>query len=471
MSFFRRFNPAKSLFAKMFLWFWLATFLIFISSIWLVKQLDSEVKYRPLNPEQRKELGNITRKVQKQIDRLHRLDDEQLLQDALAQVSKRARVNLVMFNLADKTIIFDNNRRNYASVDTVKLFEAQHKSLAIWADGMAYWGASSVNVGDKEFSLFVATPRPGGTLRVVRHQYPGLFIGLLIMLSGGLCYLFVHSLLKPIIQLQDASKKMAGGDLSVRVSSVSDRLDEIGQLGRDFNHMSEQVEQLLQGQKRLLADISHELRSPLTRLQLSIGIAQQQSESEVSGDMLVALDRIEKEALQIESMISQVLTLSKLDNQQPIQNIQTINLTDVMTPIIADAQFEAEQKGKSVNYEFTENVTFQADPQLLSSAVENVLRNAIHYGASNIDVRVMLSQGMLTWNILDDGKGIPEQQLTKIFDAFYRESTARDRDSGGVGLGLAIASQAVKKHGGNMRAENSPNGGLLVRISIPLTIE
>ena len=167
----------------------------------------------------------------------------------------------------------------------------------------------------------------------------------------GLCYLFVRGLLNPIAQLSLASKQMATGEMGVRVGNASRRLDEIGQLGRDFNYMSEQVESLLTSQKRLLADISHELRSPLTRLQLSIGIALQQYESDTSVNMLEALERVEKESQQIENMIAHVLLVSKLDNKQPIQNMQAVSLEQIMTPIIEDAQFEAAQKNKELSYQ------------------------------------------------------------------------------------------------------------------------
>jgi two-component system sensor histidine kinase CpxA len=274
-------------------------------------------------------------------------------------------------------------------------------------------------------------------------------------------------LLNPISQLREASKQMATGEMGSRVGSASRRLDEIGQLGRDFNYMSEQVERAINNQKRLLADISHELRSPLTRLQLSIGIALQQNESEVSVNMLAALERIEKEALQIEKMIAQVLLLSRLDNQQPIQNLQTVSLEQLMTPIIADAKFEAEHKNKELSYQADDNINLHIDPQLLGSAIENVLRNAIHYSNRLIQVSVSVQDKHIVWVIEDDGSGIDESQLSRIFEAFYRESTARDRNSGGVGLGLAIAHHAVSKHQGLIQANNKPDGGLRVKISLP----
>ena len=267
-----RFNPAKSLFFRVFLWFWLAALLIFLSSVWLAKQLDSEAKYQPLSPQQHKDLNPLTRKLQN-----------------------------------------------------------QSSPLMLEVQGITFVGPSMVSANQTDYMLFLVKPRPGGSFRVIQHEYPEVFITFIISFSLGLCYLFVRGLLNPIAQLSLASKRMATGEMGVRVGAASARLDEIGQLGRDFNYMSEQVESVLNSQKRLLADISHELRSPLTRLQLSIGIALQQNETDMSANMLSALERIEKEARQIEDMIAQVLLLSRLDNQQPIQDLQTVSLEQVMT--------------------------------------------------------------------------------------------------------------------------------------------
>jgi two-component system sensor histidine kinase CpxA len=270
-----------------------------------------------------------------------------------------------------------------------------------------------------------------------------------------------------IAQLRHASKRMAKGEMCVPVGNVRNRLDEIGQLGRDFNYMSEQVPSLLNSQKRLLADISHELRSSLTRLQLSIGIALQKNEFDMSANMLAALQSIEKESLQIEDMIAQVLSLSRLDNQQPIQNLETVSLGYLMTPIIADPQFEAGQKHKELSYQADENISLHADTQLLNSALENIIRNAIHYSNQLIQVSVSVQDKLLVWVIEYDGNGIEESQLDRIFEPFYRESAAPDRNSGGVGLGLAIAKHAINKHQGFIQASNKPQGDLFVKICIP----
>lgn len=461
-----RFNPAQSLFFSVFLWFWLAALLIFFSSVWLAKQLGSEAKYQPLNPQQQKDLMIITDKLQNQIDKRK---GKVSLKRILKQVSNRNRFGLVLISISTREMVHSVIRHGPLKNEVFDDFNQQSSPLMLEVEGINFVGPGIIKANQHEYMLFLVKPRPGGNLRVIRHEYPAIFIIFMISLSLGLCYLFVRGLLNPIAQLRLASKRMAAGEIGVRVGNASRRLDEIGQLGRDFNFMSEQVESLLNSQKRLLADISHELRSPLTRLQLSIGIVLQQNESDMSVNMLAAIERVEKEARQIEDMIAQVLLLSRLDSQQPLQNSQSVSLQKIMTPIIADAQFEAEQKNKILFYQSNENISLYADPQLLSSAIENILRNAIHYSNRLIQVSVSLQDKYIVWVIEDDGNGIEDSQLDRVFEAFYRESGARDRNSGGVGLGLAIAQHAVIKHHGFIDVSNKLSGGLLVKICIPFT--
>lgn len=459
-----RLNPAKSLFFRVFLWFWLATLLIFVSSVWLANQLGSESKYRPLDNQQQRELVVSTQKLQNQIDKR---SGNVSLRQLLIKVGNRNRFGSILVDLSTRKVVHGVSRHRRVRGEVFDDFNLQSLPITLEVEGNTFIGPGLIRANQTDYMLFLVAPRPGGNLRVIRHEYPGVFILFMLSLSVGLCYLFVRGLLNPITQLRQASKRMASGEMGVRVGTASSRLDEIGQLGRDFNNMSEQVENLVNNQKRLLADISHELRSPLTRLQLSIGIALQQNESEVSVNMLAALERIEKEALQIENMIAQVLLLSRLDNQQPIQNLQMVSLEQVMTPIIADAKFEAEHKNKELSYQAAKDINLFVEPQLFSSAIENILRNAIHYSNQLIQVTVSVEGEKVIWEIEDDGNGIDENQLSRVFEAFYRESTARERDSGGVGLGLAIAYHAINKHQGSIQASNKPLGGLLVKISIP----
>jgi two-component system sensor histidine kinase CpxA len=459
-----RFNPTKSLFVRVFLWFWLAALLIVFSSIWLSKQFGSETKYRPLDTKQQQDLVKLTDKLQNQIDERN---GHVSLKKTLNQVSRRNRFGFILIDPATREIVHRVTRFRRVNNEVFDDFDQQSSPLILEVEGITFVGPGLLRANQTDYMLFLVKPRLRGSLGVIRHEYPIVFIIFMVLISVGLCYFFVRGLLNPIAQLRHASKRMAAGEMGVCVGNASRRLDEIGQLGRDFNYMSEKVEKLLNSQKRLLADISHELRSPLTRLQLSIGIALQQNESEMSANMLAALERIEKESLQIEEMIAQVLLLSRLDNQQPMQNLQFVSLEQIMTPIIADAQFEAQQKNKELYYQADKNISLHADPPLLSSAIENILRNAIHYSNHLIQVSVSAKDKHIVWVIEDDGNGIEESQLNRVFEAFYRESIARERNSGGVGLGLAIAQQAIGKHQGFIQAINKPQGGLRVKVSIP----
>jgi two-component system sensor histidine kinase CpxA len=339
--------------------------------------------------------------------------------------------------------------------------------MFIETQGRTYLGPAKILVGPRPYLLFIGKPAPNRSLRMVRQEYPAVAVLFLLLFSGGLCYFFVRSILRPIVQLQNASKLMATGDLSARVGSASLRLDEIGQLGRDFNLMSVKVQSSLTSQKRLLADVSHELRSPLTRLQLSIGIAQQQSTRKLSEDTLRALQRIDKEALQIEAMIAQILTLSRLETQEASCDMERVTLGQIMAAAISDGQFEAQQQNKTLNYTPTTDLCFMAQPQLLISAIENVLRNAIYHSNKCIHISVEQKNSHISWSITDDGSGIDEQQLERVFEAFFRDPTKHTKAHKGTGLGLAIARHAVIKHQGTIRAKNNSQGGLTVIICLP----
>jgi two-component system sensor histidine kinase CpxA len=232
--------------------------------------------------------------------------------------------------------------------------------------------------------------------------------------------------------------------------------------------MAQQVESLLLNQKRLLGDISHELRSPLTRLQLAIGIAQQQADVEPSQSTNKQLERIEKESQRMEQMIAQVLTLSRLEAQRSPPENSTVFLGELLQALIKDAQFEAQIVGKEVNLNCAADICLQGEPQLLSSALENILRNGVKYASHRVEVCVEQLNDRVSIAISDDGQGLPEQDLEKVFTPFYRVSAARERDSGGVGLGLAIAQRAIYSHGGKISAENQKAGGLRIRIELAI---
>ncbi len=272
-----------------------------------------------------------------------------------------------------------------------------------------------------------------------------------------LCYLLALYLTSPIRKLREATNKLAAGDLSTRVAGrVGNRRDELSDLARDFDEMAERIESLVTSQQRLTRDISHELRSPLARMNVALEIARQKSGAE-SGPIL---DRIEAESTRLNDMISRLLTLSKLESgAEEVERVR-LDLAEIVRDVAADADFEAQAKGKFVEVSTADSCAVMGSENLLRSAVENVLRNAVKYTADRtvVDVALTAQNGRAVLRVSDHGGGVPEEELVNLFKPFYRVGEARERRTGGIGLGLAIAERAVKAHKGSITASNTRDG-------------
>ena len=227
--------------------------------------------------------------------------------------------------------------------------------------------------------------------------------------------------------------------------------------------MAERIESLITSQQRLSQDVSHELRSPLARMNVALEIAKQRS----NGASAAALARIEKESGQLNEMISRLLTLTRLESGAEKFESQDVDLTGLLEHIAADADFEANAKGRSVKIVSMDACRISGSESLIKSAVENVLRNAVKYTAEGTAVEVALRRagGRAQLTVRDFGGGVPENELDKLFQPFYRVSESRERKTGGIGLGLAIAERAIKAHKGSIAARNS-DGGLTVTIEL-----
>ena len=228
--------------------------------------------------------------------------------------------------------------------------------------------------------------------------------------------------------------------------------------------MVEAVNQMISGQQRLLSDISHELRSPLTRLRMATALAtRKQGESP-------ELTRIDTEAQRLEKMISELLELSRMQVDNHISREEQ-PIASLWEAILSDAQFEAEQMHKTLTYNEIPERTISGNPKLLMSALDNIVRNAIYYGEDVIQITMTEYDDHLLITVDDNGDGVPEDELEAIFRPFYRVSTARDRHSGGTGLGMTITESAVRQHSGTIKAKRSTLGGLCVEVILPLVIE
>ena len=286
----------------------------------------------------------------------------------------------------------------------------------------------------------------------------------LILTAGLVCYALARYLSSPLGKLRMATQKLSGGDLQTRVANrVGRRRDEFASLARDFDVMAERIESLITSQQRLTQDISHELRSPLARMNVALEIARQKSNPE-SAPMLA---RIETESTRLNEMISRILMLAKLESGADDYEQRRIDLSEIVKDVAADADFEAQAKGKFVEVSSADKCIVMGSENLLRSAIENVLRNAVRYTADKtvVDVSLLSENGRAVLKVSDHGGGVPEAELTNLFRPFYRVGEDRTRKTGGIGLGLAIAERAVKAHKGTIIAKNY-NGGLMIEIGL-----
>jgi two-component system sensor histidine kinase CpxA len=276
-----------------------------------------------------------------------------------------------------------------------------------------------------------------------------------------LCYGFAFHLTSPLRRLQYAVDCFGRGDFSARAQS--NRRDELGQLARTFNQMADRIQTLLAAERRLLLDISHELRSPLARLCVAVELARSKS----SNDAM--LDRIEKEAERLNSLVSELLQVTRAEGDPSKRRTEPVQLDELIEEIVEDTSIEAAAKNCRLDLKGAQPVNMPGDAELLRRAVENVVRNAIRYAPEGtaIDIELHPGAGVAEISVRDRGPGVPEQSLPRIFDAFYRVEEDRDRASGGVGLGLAIAKRAVELHKGKLYARNA-NPGLMVVIELPV---
>jgi two-component system OmpR family sensor kinase len=270
---------------------------------------------------------------------------------------------------------------------------------------------------------------------------------------------------RPIRALRGAFEAAAGGDLEPRFTGVKGvRGDELSDLGRDFDRMSARLQVLMDGQRRLLHDVSHELRSPLARLQAAIGLAHQQPDK-----IGASLERIERESVRMDKLIGELLTLSRLEASAALPASEEIAFMDMIEEITADARFEAEQRKRAITLTGDAIVSVRGAPDLLWRAIENVVRNAIKHSPEGGTVEIELSAdpGQVRLAVRDRGPGVAADDLAAIFRPFYR-SNASSNNVDGHGLGLAIAQRVIDAHGGSISASNRPGGGLCVSITLPL---
>lgn len=305
---------------------------------------------------------------------------------------------------------------------------------------------------------------------LVRPRVMALPVLVAALVSGLVCLLLARYLTRPLTRLHQATEDYARGELGTRVApALGGRRDEIADLARSFDRMAERLAELLQSHKTLLRDVSHELRSPLARLQVALELARGRAGEAAQRE----LDRIEREAERLDELIAQLLSLARLEAQAGPAVREPVDLRALLQDVVEGVRFEAHGERREIGLAEGEALNVTGDPALLHSALENIVRNALRHTEEHTAIDIVLSRDperrdTIRIDVCDHGPGVPEELLTRLFEPFVRADSARSRDRGGAGLGLAIARQAVRLHGGEVAAENATDGGLRVRISLPV---
>jgi len=315
-------------------------------------------------------------------------------------------------------------------------------------------------LGTSLFSVaaFLVTSSFGSTAQPLSGLLP--FSLWMLLGTAPLGYLVAINLVRPLQRLRRTMEQFGRGDLSARAGSP--RRDEIGGLARAFDRMAERIETLLTAERRLLQDVSHELRSPLARLRFAVELAR------TGGDREEALTHIARDVERLANLVDELLQLTRAEGDPSSQDLHIIPLNELLRSLVADCGREAEAKQRRIVLKADPPAFLLGERELLRRAVENVLRNAIHYApvGTPVEVEMNSTPELITITVRDRGPGIPEEALGEIFKPFYRVDGDRARASGGVGLGLSIAQRAISLHQGKVQARNA-NPGLIVTIELP----
>ena len=301
-----------------------------------------------------------------------------------------------------------------------------------------------------------------------RHQATfWAHVAIAMAISACISLLLAAYITFPLTRIRASARRVARGDLSARVGDLKfGRSSEILALAHEFDQMTARLRDLVEGQRRLIRDVSHEMRSPLSRLRVALELARAQVSG---GDAGKQLDRIECEAERLEEMIAQAIQLSRMETTPP-SKVESVALDVLISDVAGDAAFEAQARPCALHIAQSSPLAVRAEADLLSSAIENVVRNAVKYTQPDTTVSIRLDQvaDQARLRVRDCGPGVAEADCVRIFEPYYRTDAARQRKSGGSGLGLAIAKRAVERQGGRIHASNADGGGLEVEILLPL---
>ena len=460
----------RSLFIRIFLWFWAATVLLVAVLVGTVYVTEPDIpipRWRNLTHSFLHLYGRDLAQVyeQKGCDGARAFFREQ-------NPFREYQMRRFLVDASGKDVCGSDLLESVSNLARSAITSNSEKS--IHTNSVTLTASPVMLASGKRYVLLFDLPHGRPPFLAVPLQTWFLRILALMITAGIVCYGLARYFASPVRRLRAVARRFAGGDLSARVGGdpLFSRRDELSELGRDFDYMANRIEELvtrqeklLASQRRLLGDISHELRSPLTRLGLASGLLQRK----VADEAKPLLERIDRESQRLNTLIGHLLTLARLDASPGPVATAPVDLKQLLEEVIVDAEFEAASRNVHIDLLACESCIVEGSRELLRSAFENVIRNAIRYTAAGTAVvaELQCTRNNTSVTVSDSGPGVPEKDLPHLFEPFYRVAEARDRTSGGTGLGLAITERTVRLHRGTIDALNRPKGGLSICISFP----
>lgn len=445
-------NPVNSLAGRIFIWFWIVLLLTVTLTLLVSRQLVEETEIRRLPP-------SVVVQIQQELSRFdQRRSSSQLLHMMEQQTASR----WVVVDVAENTVLNPGVLpRNFNQSWLTELNQLTRPRL-LRHNNSHLAGPFTIKAAGKPLALYQLRQRPAQPWWRLSSLSEPVLVLLLLVTSAAASFFLAVSISKPLRELVQQNLLFAAGKLDSRVPTLAQRKDELGQLGRSFNTMAERISALLHNQQRLVRDISHELRSPLARAQLALGLSERQQN-------LQQLPRLKTELERLDLMLDELLTYSRLDAGQYQFVLHHCDIVALLEEVISLTNLEAEAKNQRIIMTAPPQLWLEADSRLLGRAIENILRNAVKYSPhhSNIECNISVQGKQLCLSIRDFGTGIPPALLQNIFLPFYRVSDSRTATTGGTGLGLAIVAQIIRQHHGQVSAELPAGGGLQVNVTLP----
>lgn len=436
------------------MWFWLVLLLTVSLTLFLSRQLIEDTEIRRLPPP-------LIAQLKQEVSQLGQSPSVSAL---LQQLTQPAKTRWIVIDVEQNRLLTpDALPRNFNTNWLTELNQLNRPRL-LRHNNTHLAGPFMLTMAEQQLALYQQRQRPAQPWWRLSSLSEPILILLLLLTSAAASFFLAFSISKPLRELVKQNLLFAAGKFDSRVPKLARRKDELGQLGRSFNTMAERISALLENQQRLMRDISHELRSPLARAQLALGLTERQQD-------LQQLPRLKHELERLDLMLDELLTYSRLDAGQYQLDLHACDLVALVEEVISINQLEADNKKQQIVLSAPQQVWITADSRLLGRAIENLLRNALKYSPANskIECTILVQQHNVLCSIRDYGSGIPVDLLENIFLPFYRVSDSRSSTTGGTGLGLAIVSQIIRQHDGQVVATLPTGGGLQVNVTLKLS--